>query len=149
MQEEWRVTLVATRHSSLVTVLHASASGAAVGVVRVADTGIWTAAGVGAPPPNHIVIATGGKTGAYYQFAQKYAEELRKQGVTLEVRETAGSVENLELLLDDDNSDVGIAIVQSGVASPEQRNHFYALGSLYREPLWVFHRSEVAVNRGE
>jgi TRAP-type uncharacterized transport system substrate-binding protein len=28
-----------------------------------------------APPPRHLVIATGAKTGAYYRFAQKYAQE--------------------------------------------------------------------------
>lgn len=101
---------------------------------------------VEAPPPKKLVIASGGKSGAYYQFAQKYAAELKKEGLTLEVRETAGSVENLKLL-NDDSSGVGIAIIQSGVATPEQRDQFHALGSLYREPLWVFHRSETAVNR--
>jgi TRAP transporter TAXI family solute receptor len=101
---------------------------------------------VEAPPPKKIVIATGGKSGAYYQFAQKYAEELKKEGLALEVRETAGSVENLKLL-NDESSDVGIAIIQSGVASPEQRDHFYALGSLYREPLWVFYRGDMSLDR--
>jgi TRAP transporter TAXI family solute receptor len=96
---------------------------------------------VEAPPPKKIVIATGGKTGAYYQVAQKYAADLEKEGITLEVRETKGSVENLQLLKDD-NSGVSVAIVQSGVADPEDREKFLALGSLYREPLWVFYRGE-------
>jgi TRAP transporter TAXI family solute receptor len=100
----------------------------------------------GAPPPKKIVIATGGKNGAYYRYAQKYAEELKKEGITLEVRETAGSVENLHLL-EDDNSGVTIAIVQSGVAGPEDRERFHALGSLYREPLWVFYRGDKTVDR--
>ena len=46
---------------------------------------------VEAAPPRKIVIASGGKNGAYYHFAQKYAAELKKEGLTLEVRETAGS----------------------------------------------------------
>src|SRR5262249_34378539 len=96
---------------------------------------------VEAPPPKTIVIATGGKTGAYYKFAQKYAGELAKEGITLEVPETKGSVENLELLKDE-NSGVSVAIVQSGVAEPQDRERFSALGSLYREPLWVFYRGE-------
>jgi TRAP transporter TAXI family solute receptor len=96
---------------------------------------------VKAPPPRKIVIATGGKQGAYYQFAQKYAVELEKEGLTLEVRETKGSVENLQLLRDD-SAEVAAAIVQSGVASPEDRDQLVALGSLYREPLWVFYRGE-------
>src|SRR5260370_41610457 len=78
---------------------------------------------VEAPPPRKIVIASGGRNGAYYHFALKYAEELQKEGLTLEIRETAGSVENLELLKDD-SSGVAIAIVQSGVADAEDRDRF-------------------------
>jgi len=94
---------------------------------------------VEAPPPKKIVIATGSKTGAYYQFAQKYAAALKKEGLTLEVLETKGSVENLQLLRDE-KAGVEVAIVQSGVASAEDREELQALGSLYREPLWVFYR---------
>ena len=101
---------------------------------------------VKAPPPSKIVIATGGTAGAYYQFAQKYAEELKKEGLTLEVRETNGSVENLHLL-EDGASGVSVAIVQSGVAGPEDREKLQALGSLYREPLWVFYRDSQSFDR--
>ncbi len=94
------------------------------------------------PPPHKIVIATGGQNSAYFPlYAETYAEELRKDGLSVEVRETAGSVENLRLL-GEEGSGVAVAIVQSGVASPEEVEHFYALGSLYREPLWVFYRGD-------
>ncbi len=98
------------------------------------------------PPPRKIVIASGAKNGAYYRYAQRYAEELQKEGLAVEVRETAGSVENLGLL-GQEGSDVAVAIVQSGVASPEEVQRFYALGSLYREPLWVFYRGETRIER--
>ena len=51
------------------------------------STGLATAADmfVKAPPPNHIVIAAGDKNGAYYPIAQKYAEELQKEGIAVEV----------------------------------------------------------------
>ncbi len=98
------------------------------------------------PPPRQIVIASGGRTGAYFHFAQKYAEELQKEGLSVEVRETAGSVENLHLL-GQEGSGVSVAIVQSGVASPEEVNHSSALGSLYREPLWVFYRGDKRLGR--
>ena len=66
--------------------------------------------------------------------------------LSVEVRETAGSVENLHLL-GQDGSGVAVAIVQSGVASPEDLKHFYALGSLYHEPLWVFYRGDKRLER--
>ena len=98
------------------------------------------------PPPRKIVIAAGGQNGAYYRFAQKYAAELKKEKLTVEVRETAGSVENLGLL-SDPASGVTVAIVQSGVAGPDDLERFYALGSLYREPLWVFYRGDKPIER--
>ena len=75
------------------------------------------------PPPRKIVIASGGPNGAYFRYARKYAEELQKEGLSVEVRETAGSVENLRLL-GQDGSGVSVAIVQSGVASPEEVPRF-------------------------
>ncbi|WP_044147472.1 TAXI family TRAP transporter solute-binding subunit [Singulisphaera acidiphila] len=98
------------------------------------------------PPPRKIVIASGGKNGAYFHYAQKYAEELQKEGLSVEVRETAGSVENLRLL-GQESSGVAVAIIQSGLAGPEDLQHFYALGSLYREPLWVFYRGDKPLDR--
>jgi TRAP transporter TAXI family solute receptor len=98
------------------------------------------------PPPRTIVIASGSRTGAYFDFAEKYAKELHKQHLSVEVRETAGSVENLRLL-GDAGSGVAVAIVQSGVAAADQVPRFYALGSLYREPLWVFYRGADRIDR--
>jgi uncharacterized protein len=98
------------------------------------------------PPPRSIVIASGARNGAYFRFAQRYAEGLQAQGLSVEVRETAGSVENLRLL-GEDGSGVAVAIVQSGVAGPDDVKRAYALGSLYREPLWVFYRGESRLER--
>jgi len=44
------------------------------------------------PPPKTVRIATGGTEGAYYAFAQKYAALLARDGITLEIVSTAGSV---------------------------------------------------------
>ncbi len=98
------------------------------------------------PPPHNLIIASGGRNGAYYRFAQEYAEELRKDGLAVTVRETAGSVENLRLL-GENGAGVAVAIVQSGVASTEQLQQFNALGSLYHEPLWVFYRGDMRLER--
>lgn len=98
------------------------------------------------PPPRKIVLASGSRKGAYFHFAKRYAEALHKEGLSVEVRETAGSVENLRLL-GQDGSGVAVAIVQSGVATLEQVQSFSALGSLYREPLWVFYRGDRRLER--
>jgi TRAP transporter TAXI family solute receptor len=98
------------------------------------------------PPPRRIVIASGGQNGAYYRYAREYAKDLQKEGLSVEVRETAGSVENLRLLGQDD-SGVAVAIVQGGVAGPDEVQNLYALGSLYREPLWVFYRGDQRLER--
>jgi len=50
-------------------------------------------------PPKHIAIGTGSKTGAYYPFGLRYSEILARDGITLEVLSTAGSIENIKLLL--------------------------------------------------
>ncbi len=98
------------------------------------------------PPPHRIVIASGARNGAYFHHAEQYAAELAKDHISVEVRETAGSVENLRLL-GQDGSGVVAAIIQSGVAAPEDMQHFYALGSLYHEPLWVFYRGQERLER--
>lgn len=101
---------------------------------------------VEAPPPTRIVIATGRQDGAYYRYAQRYADLLKKAGITLEVRATNGSVENLKML-QDAKSDVSVALVQSGIADPQQADSLQALGSLYWEPLWIFYRGSDPVDR--
>jgi TRAP transporter TAXI family solute receptor len=98
------------------------------------------------PPPRKIVIASGARSGAYFHFAEEYAALLHTDGLSVEVRETAGSVENLSLLAEK-GSGVAIAIVQSGLASPQDVENDYALGSLYHEPLWVFYRGDKRLKR--
>ena len=93
-------------------------------------------------PPDHLTIATGGTSGAYFAFAQKYKETLGREGVELRVLSTSGSVQNLELLR---AGKVDAAFLQSGVADPKPDEPIYSLGSLYFEPLWVFHRAETPI----
>jgi len=62
-------------------------------------------------PPSRVVIATGRADGAYYQFAQQYRTRLAREGITLDVRETSGSVENIRLLQDPRNNR-GVAVIR-------------------------------------
>ena len=91
-------------------------------------------------PPHRVVIATGRSDGAYYRFAQNYGERLAREGITLDVRETSGSVENIRLL-EDRTSGVDLAFVQGGTGTAAKTGSLVSLASLYFEPLWVFSRT--------
>ena len=87
-------------------------------------------------PPDRLVIAAGRAEGAYARHAARYAEILGRDGVTLEIRETRGSLENLELLA---AGEVDVGFVQGGTEDPG-RAGLLSLGSLYFEPAWLFYR---------
>jgi uncharacterized protein len=91
-------------------------------------------------PPSRMVIATGRSDGAYYRFAQQYAARLAREGITLEIRETSGSVENIRLL-ENPESGVDLAFVQGGTSGGVKSDTLVSLASLYFEPLWVFSRT--------
>jgi TRAP transporter TAXI family solute receptor len=93
-------------------------------------------------PPTHLVIATGRTDGAYYQFALRYRELLGRRGVRLEVRETSGSVENIQLL-ENPGKGVDVAFVQGGTGGTAKSGELVSLASLYFEPLWVFTRASL------
>ncbi len=101
-------------------------------------------------PPKKIVITTGGESGAYYQFAKRYAAILARDGITAEVRTSAGSLENLERLKRDEAQ---VAFVQGGVLPPKEDpdeaddSGLVSLGSLFYEPVWVFYRGEKPLTR--
>ena len=91
-------------------------------------------------PPSRVVIATGRTDGAYHHFAQLYRDRLAREHITLEIRETAGSVENIRLL-EDAASGVDVAFVQGGTGAAAKTDSLVSLASLYYEPLWVFSRT--------
>jgi TRAP transporter TAXI family solute receptor len=98
-------------------------------------------------PPNHFVIATGNESGAYHLFAQRYKEILAHQKINVELRSSSGSVENLKRLTDPEGG-YDVALIQSGITTMnEDEPQARSLGALYYEPLWVFYRSPVELNR--
>jgi TRAP-type uncharacterized transport system substrate-binding protein len=90
-------------------------------------------------PPSRIVMAAGPADSAYFAFGQRYKRILATHGIELQLRETAGSVENLSLL-QDSSSGVSVAFVQGGLTSPEQSPQLESLGTMFREPMWIFMR---------
>lgn len=97
-------------------------------------------------PPRRISIGCGPTEGADFKYAQAYREYLSKQGIRLDLRITAGSVENIELL-GAASGGVDVAFVQGILKSLAQNAELESLGSLFFEPLWIFHRSDLALRR--
>ena len=69
-------------------------------------------------PPRIIVMATGSKGGTFYDVGERYGAALASAGVEVRLVPTAGSAENLALLLDP-HSGVSVGLVQSGTIGAE------------------------------
>ncbi|MEC7577225.1 MAG: TAXI family TRAP transporter solute-binding subunit [Pseudomonadota bacterium] len=91
-------------------------------------------------PPKEITIAAGAVGGDYYRYAEKYQKHLANEGITLNILETAGSLENITLL---EEKKADIAFIQSGLATEDNSEYIEALSGLYFEPIWVFMRTDV------
>ena len=97
-------------------------------------------------PPRRISIGTGSPEGAYFTYGKEYSKILAKAGITLNIRSTGGSAENLKLL-EAESGGVDVAFVQGGMSPLAKTDNLVSLGSLYFEPLWIFHRPDLEVNR--
>ncbi|MCA8902514.1 MAG: TAXI family TRAP transporter solute-binding subunit [Hyphomonas sp.] len=94
-------------------------------------------------PPKTIRFASGTPGGAYHAYAERYQRLLAEAGVTVEIVETAGSVENYRLL---EEGAVEAALVQGGLATSKDRDLLRSIGGLFPEPLWVFARDESGIS---
>lgn len=91
------------------------------------------------PPPRSIELATGFPTGLYQQFGEKLQRELAEEGISLRLRTTGGTSDNLALL-SNPNSGVDFAMVQGGVADLSQHPNLVSIAGLFYEPVWVWYR---------
>lgn len=94
-------------------------------------------------PPRHAVLVTGPEQSALEAFGERYRAALARQGIVLELRRTGGAVANLAALRAPD-SDVDFAFVQGGAATEAEADGIEALGNLFYEPVWIFHRNRSA-----
>jgi len=97
-------------------------------------------------PPRRISIGCGPPEGTNYKYAQAYREILSREGIALDLRTTAGSAENIKLL-DAASGGVDVAFVQGSMKSLVRSTDLVSLGSLFFEPLWIFHRKDLTVQR--
>jgi TRAP-type uncharacterized transport system substrate-binding protein len=86
-----------------------------------------TALFVPPPPPRKVVIAAAGEGTPYYRLAEQYQRYFAQNGVTLEIRQTFASSENLKLLTDA-KSGVDIGFLQGGLATSKDAPDLLSMG---------------------
>jgi len=109
-----------------------------VALLLIAIAGYWL---IDPAPPKKIVVSISKQDGNYQAYASLYGVLLQQEGITLEIRESDGPVQSLAELRKED-ADVDMALMPGGVASMESTVGLVSLGSLYYEPLWIFHRAK-------
>lgn len=127
---------LASRPAVLVSVL--------IALIAVLFASIWL---VLPQPPKTLTIATGFPDGLYSQFAHHLKVELAKENITLQIRNTGGSIDNLALI-NDSNSGIDLAIVQSGVGDSAKYPNLISLAGIFYEPLWVWYRQAAFTKEG-
>lgn len=98
-------------------------------------------------PPKVVTLSTGQENSAYEVLGKRYAAILAGQGITVKLQRSEGSMQNLQRLQDPE-SGVDIAFVQSGSTTLQNSEGYdlESLGSLFVEPIWIFHRAAVRVD---
>ena len=112
-------------------------------VTLVVVVTLWFAINTFSPlPPRTVTMAAGAEGGAYYKYAERYREILRRSGVELQILKTAGSVDNLSRL-NDSISGVSIGFLQGGTPGAQDSPQLESLGTVFYEPLWFFCRTDI------
>jgi hypothetical protein len=91
-------------------------------------------------PPRHLAIAAGMAGSGYDNFARQYARILAQHGVELEIRNSAGAVEDLDLLRDP-ASGVQAALTTFGFTQPVDADTLYSLGGIFDAAIFIFYRN--------
>ncbi len=90
---------------------------------------------------------TAGADGTTFRnYAERYRKILARDGITLEIVTSFGSVENLKRL-SDLNQRVDIGFVQGGLPEELRSSNLVSLGSMFYEPLFVLYWSPVPIDR--
>ena len=95
-------------------------------------------------PPKTIIISSGAEGSIFHTNAVKYARILARNGVTLKILTSQGSLENLKRL-GDPACRVDIGLVQGGLTNGVNASKLVSLGSVFYEPVFVFYRGTTAL----
>jgi TRAP transporter TAXI family solute receptor len=111
--------------------------------LAILATVIWALVRYISPaPPRIVTMTTGAADGAYHHFGEKYQAYLKANGIKLELKTSAGSVQNLERLQD---KQMNAGFVQGGLGQlsideqdAEEKTPLRSLAVVGYEPIWVF-----------
>ena len=98
---------------------------------------VWLVSLLHPLPPRRITLATGPDGSSYAYYGKRYKILLAKEGIEVDLKPTAGGLENLQLLRDP-HSGVEAGFVEGGVASDADSPALLSLGTLGYEPVWLF-----------
>lgn len=101
---------------------------------------IWVA---NPAPPRQVWMATGPEGSSNQMLGRKYQAYFARQGITLHLVQTEGSVENVKRL-QDRNDPIMVGLVMSGAAEKHAPG-IQTLGSINYQPLWCFYRNAVPI----
>ena len=95
---------------------------------------------IGPAVPNEIRMLTGPQGSSFYEHGMRYKELLARNGVTVHLEETSGSVENLEGLTEAEEPTAAFlwGIGSTGAGNRSESKEIESLGAVSLQPLWVF-----------
>lgn len=97
-------------------------------------------------PPRTLTMSTGAPGGAYAYYGERYREFLARQGVSLILQPSSGTIENLRRLKGVDGQ-ADVSFLQGGIVQEPESEDLYTLGSVYYEPIWIFIRDNIIAER--
>jgi TRAP-type uncharacterized transport system substrate-binding protein len=99
-------------------------------------------------PPHRLTMSTGPQDSSFERIAQRYQKILARDGITLTLLNSEGSLDNLNRLADP-KSKVDIGLVQSGLPAPSgaESSDLVSLGSMFFEPVTLFYRGSADIQR--
>lgn len=92
-------------------------------------------------PPTTVVMATGPEGSAAAALGARYREVFKRAGVDLQLVSTAGGLDNVARL-QDEQSAVSAGLVESGLVARTDAPGLVSLGAVGLEPLWMFFRAD-------
>lgn len=97
-------------------------------------------------PPKRIVMTAGTEGSPFRIYADRYRKILARNGITLEILSSSGSVENLTRLADPKER-VDVGFVQGGLRAELRSDDLVSLGSVFYEPVFVLYWSATPIQR--